>query len=932
MQLMKSKIYRIKKPARQKFLGLTLACLAALSAAAQDARPDSQRLVNVAYGQQPAWMVTGSVASIGNTELKKTFNTNLGNMLYGRLPGLTVQAGSSENGVNTPSMLIRGVGTFGNAGTKILVLVDGVESPFVQLIPEEIESVTVLKDAAATALYGSRAANGVMLITTKKGVAGPLRIGFGIQYGVNQARPLPKNVNAYDYASLYNEALINDGQPARYTDADLEAYRTGSDPYFHPDVNWYDQILRKSAPQSAYNLTFNGGNETVRYFVVLNAITSQGLLIKAGDRNEESTNSKFQRYNFRTNVDIDLNKSLTASIKLGGTVEDKANPAGNTTAGLFGLAAAIPANAFPVFLPDGTFGGNALYANPLGNILETGSYTSNGRALQGSLKLTQKLDFITPGLSVSGLVAMNTNFNSYSNKTKGYERFSISRDGAGDTVITRFGQKSSLTGNESVSDQWRNYAVQGFLNYDRSFGIHTISAMLMGNQDSYTIPGVGLPFKHVNAGARVTYTHSSRYIGEVNMSYMGSENFPKGSRFGFFPAVSAGWIASNEAFLENNTTITFLKLRASFGLVGNDIIGGRRFMFEKIYTSGGSVFFGAPTGSIFEGAPSNPDVTWEKDSKMNIGIDANFADRLTFSLDVFRNNRKHILVQPFISIPQYLGIELPYLNQGKTENKGLEAVIGYHSAADASVKWVVEANAAYAKNKITYNAEGVLKDTYLYRTGQAVGQPFGLEAIGFFSDANDIANSPHQVFAPVQPGDIKYKDQNGDNIIDQNDMYPVGNTYLPTLTYGLHGNLQIKGFDLDVFFQGVSGSTVNLGNHFFAFQNNATAPEMARGRWTPATAASATYPRLSSINNLNNYRYSTFWQRKGDYLKLRTLELGYSFPESTLEKAKMRLARIFINGNNLFSIDDIEGDLDPETLTIGYPALRTLSAGFRIEF
>jgi TonB-linked SusC/RagA family outer membrane protein len=926
---MKPSIYHLFT--RKRFVALALACSAGWHASAQTVRPDS---VEVPYGRQAAWMVTGAVSSVQGSELKKTFNTNLGNTLYGRLPGLTVQAGSSENGVNTPGMVIRGVGTFGAADTKILVLVDGFESTFAQLVPDEVASVTILKDAAAVALYGSRGANGVMLVTTKKGEQGKLKVGFGVQYGFSKPVALPENLRAYDYATLYNEALQNDGKAPMYSNNDLEAYRTGNDPYFHPDVDWYAQILRKAAPMSNYNLTFNGGNETVRYFVALNALTSQGLLIKAGDEEEESSNSKFQRYNFRTNVDINITQKLIAAIRLGGTVEDKANPAGNTTANLFTLASSIPANAFPVRLPDGSFGGNALYANPLGNVLQTGAYTSNGRTLQGSLKLTQQLDLITPGLSISGALAMNTYFNSYSNKSKQYERFSISRNTNGDTVVTRFGQKTSLAGDESRSDQWRNYALQGFLNYDRQFGIHTLSAMLMYNQDVYSISGNNLPYKHINGGARVTYAYDQRYVAEVNIAYMGSENFPKGKRFGYFPAFSAGWIASNEGFLEDNKVISFLKLRASYGLTGNDLIGGPRFMFDQLFPFGASPYFGTGntgTAGLYEGVPANTDVTWEKETKTNVGIEATLIDRITINLDVFSNKRRDILAQPFLTVPQYVGTDLPFRNVGKMDNKGLEAVIAYRNAPDAKVQWFVEGNAAYAKNKIVYNAEAVQIDTYLYRTGHPAGQPFGLQAMGFFKDAADIAASPRQTFATVQPGDIKYKDQNGDNIIDQNDAYAIGNTYLPTLTYGLHAGVKFKGFDLDAFFQGVSGSTVTLGSQFYAFQNNRSAPEMAKDRWTAATAATATYPRLSSTNNLNNYRFSSFWQRDGSYLKLRSLELGYSLPKQMLSRTGLTSARIFLNGNNLFSIDDIEGDLDPETLTIGYPALRTFSAGFRIE-
>lgn len=939
---MKSSIYHLfTRPARQRFVVLAFACTTGWSASAQTVRPDSSgnvkqgNLVEIPYGQQPAWMVTGAVSSVGGSDLRKSFNTNLGNSLYGRLPGLTVQAGSSENGLNTPGMLIRGISTFGNAGTKVLVLVDGFESSFAQLTPEEVASITILKDAAATALYGSRGANGVMLVTTKKGVQGALKVGFGVQFGINTPTSLPKNLRSYDYANLYNEALQNDGKAPIYSASDLDAYKSGNDPYFHPDVNWYDQILRKSAPMANYNLTFNGGNETIRYYVALNALTSQGLTIKAGDKEEESSNSKFQRYNFRTNVDINVTKRLTAAIRLGGTVEDNANPVGNSTSSIYGLAAAIPSNAFPVYLPDGSFGGNSRFTNPLGDALQNGSFTSNGRTLQGSLRLTEQLDFITPGLSLSGVLAINSYFNSYSNKSKQYERFSIARGTGNDTLITRFGQKTSLTGDEGRSDQWRNYAMQGFLNYDRTFGVHNISAMLMYNQDSYSVTGDGMPFKHINGGARVTYAYDERYIAEVNMSYMGSENFAKDKRFGYFPAVSAGWVASNEKFLENNKVLTYLKVRGSYGLTGNDLIGGRRFMFDQVFSYTAQPYFGIGnngTSGLMEGEPANPNVTWEKETKMNLGLEATFIDRITFSLDVFSNKRRDILAQPFFTLPQYVGAEIPFLNVGKVDNKGLEAVIGYHNAPEANVQWFVEGNASYAKNKIAYNAEAVQLDTYLYRAGTSVGQPFGLEAIGFFRDAADINASPRHTFTTVQPGDIKYKDQNGDNKIDQNDVTAIGKTYLPTLTYALHAGIKYRGFDLDAFFQGVSGNIVGLGSQFYAFQNNGSAPEMAKDRWTPATAATATYPRLSSDNNLNNYRYSSFWLRDGNYLKLRSLELGYSLPKRTLSKARLTIARVYLSGNNLFSIDDLEGDLDPEAMGTGYPALRTFSAGFRVEF
>ncbi|CAL1516338.1 TonB-dependent receptor [Chitinophaga sp. MM2321] len=890
--------------------------------------------VHIAYGSQPAWMVTGALSTVKGTELQKSFNTNLANTLFGRLPGLTVMQGSSEPGANSPALYGRGVNTFGAAGHNLLVIVDGYESTFEQLTTDEIESVSFLKDASATALYGSRAANGVLLITTKRGKEGPLEVTFSTQQGFTNAIGLPKFSNSYDYARLYNEALVNDGKTALYTENDLQAYKTGSDPYFHPDVNWYKQTLRNTAPISNYNLNFNGGSSTVRYFVALNAMNSQGLYIKAGNENEESTNSKFSRYNFRSNVDINITKRLTAYVTLGGTVEDKANPAGNTTGGLFDLMAAIPPNAFPVYNPDGSFGGNARFTNPLGNMLQTGSYTSNGRSLQSAIKLTQQLDMVTPGLSASLAFSSNNFFTSYSNKSKQYERFSISKQG-NDTVYTKFGQETSLTGDESQSDQWRNYALQGFLDYNRSFGQHDISTMLMYNQDVYEISGNNLPYKHINAGGRFTYANSRKYIAELSLSYMGSENFPKGNRFGYFPAVSAGWIASEEAFLKESTVFSYLKIRASYGLVGNDKIGGQRFMFDQLYPFGASPHFGTGntgTAGLAEGTPANTGVTWEKEKKMNFGLEATIAKRLQVTLDIFKQDRYHILAQPNLTVPQYVGVDLPTTNVGKVNNQGFEAMLRYNSNPAKNLQWFVETGAWYAKNKIVYNSESVQLNTYLYQTGRAVNQPFGLEAIGFFKDEQDITASPKQIFTPVQPGDIKYKDQNGDNVIDQNDAYPIGKTALPTLTYTLHTGFQFKGFDLDALFQGVSGNTIYLGANYQAFQNNGPVSPMALGRWTPETAATATYPRLSSQNNLNNYRYSSFWQRNGSFIKLRSLEVGYTLPPNTLSKIHINMLRVFINGTNLFSIDGIDGNIDPETLSVGYPAVRTLSAGTRIRF
>ncbi|MFD2570474.1 SusC/RagA family TonB-linked outer membrane protein [Spirosoma soli] len=901
----------------------------------------------IAYGRQPLWKITSALSTVSGSDLQKNFATNLGNTLFGRIPGLTVQQSGGEPGNDTPTLIGRGINTFGGSGRNLLIMVDGFESSYEQLVPDEIESISLLKDASATAIYGLRGANGVLLVTTKRGSDGPLVVNFSTQQGFHTASRLPQFLGSYDYARLYNEGLRNDGKAPRYTDADLEAYRTGSDPYFYPNVNWYNEVLKKTAPISNYNLNFRGGSSTVRYFVLLNAIQSNGLYKNVGDLDPESVNSKYSRFNFRSNVDINLTKRLSASLTLGGSVEDKANPAATKTDTVFSALAKLPPNAFPVYNQDGSFGGTSALTNPLGNLLRTGSYTSNGRTLQSTLKLTEQLDMIAQGLSISAAVSFNSFFRSFSDKTKTYERAFATRNASGEVFYSRFGQNTSLVGNEANSDQWRNVIFQGFLNYDRTFGKHGISALLMYNSDSYTNVNPttsaiqSLPFKHVGGGGRITYSNRNTYIGEFSFGYMGSENFPKDRRYGFFPAASLGWIVSNENFLKENSAITYLKLRGSYGLTGSDQIGvNNRFIFEQRYPYTDAYYLGNNNTQVFglaEGA-FNPDVTWERQKTVNLGVELTLAKRLDFTLDLFRNNRSGILVSPNRTVPQYTGVVLPLLNQGEIDNKGFEATIRYSNqsaagtSATSAFQYMVEASSWYAQNKIVYNAEAIRLFDYQYTTGRPVGQPFGLEALGLFKDQAEIAASPRQIFSSLQPGDIKYKDQNGDGVIDQNDTRPIGNTSVPTLTVSLHSKLQYKGFDLDFLFQGVTGRTAYFGgSQFHAFQNNGQVAPIALDRWTPETAATATYPRLSASNNLNNYQFSSFWQRDGSFIKLRSLELGYTLPVSLLNKAQITKARVFVNGTNLFSLDYMQGYIDPE-VSSGYPALRTVSAGVRLQF
>ncbi len=898
------------------------------------------KIQSIAFGEQENWMVTGAISTVSGEELQKSFNSNLARSLSGRLRGLSVLQYGAEPGYDSPGLLSRGLSTF--TSNKVLVIIDGFEGEFENLVPDEIASISLLKDASATAMYGSRAANGVLLVTTKRGKVGKLEVSLNLKQGFQSAVQLPEFLGSYDYARLYNEALVNDGKAELYTSDDLAAYQSGNAPYFHPDVDWYKEVLRSQAPISNYDLNFRGGSEAVRYFVLLSALTSNGLYKKTGDLSENSTNSKYVRYNFRSNVDIDLTQSLSATLNLAGSVEDKENPAGMSTSGIFSQMAKIAPNAFPVYNPNGTYGGSNLYSNPLGDIMESGFYTSNARTLQATFQLAQDLDILTEGLSISAAISFNNYFRGYSIKSREYARYSISKDAEGETVYNQIGQNTSLVGSEGGGDQWRQFALLSKLNYSRTFEQHHVNGILLVGSDNY-VNRVGsvstinsFPFKHNNFGGRFTYVNNEKYIGEFSFAVNGSENFAKDSRYGFFPAGSVGWILSREDFLQHNEFVNFLKLRGSYGLVGNDVIGGDRFMFTPVYDYSAGYHFGNTNSSVYgihQGAYPNANVTWEKSKKVNFGIEATLAKNVDVVLDIFHEKRYDILAKPYGNVPGYLGIPLPDYNIGKVNNKGFEAMLRYSSNMDKEFQFAVETNVWYATNKLEYFSESPQLYDWQYRTGQSMNQPFGYEAIGLFQDQADIDASAIQRFSEtVRPGDIKYRDMNDDGVIDELDIHAIGKSSLPDLTYSLKITLKYKGFDLDAFLYGVSGREVSLtGSQYEAFQNDGKIAPIALGRWTEQTKNSATYPRLSSENNRNNFGvYSSYWQRNGDFLKLGSLELGYTIPVTVSNRIGMENARIFVNGTNLFSLDKLDYS-DPEIMS-GYPAVKTVSIGTRIQF
>ena len=887
----------------------------------------------------PDWQVTGAVSRIGGDELTDFYTSNVVNTLFGRIPGLTVQEVGAEPGADTPTLNSRGVGTFGS-GTGLFVVIDGFASTldfFSRLTPGEIESVELLKDATATAIYGNRAANGVLVVKTRHGdVSSPLKIDFGVKVGFQQPLRLPEWLGSYDYATLYNEALANEGQSPMYQNDALDAYAAGDSPLLYPDVDWYNEIFRSSSPIYVYNLSASGGINSVRYFVHFNGVNNYGLLRNPMPTNDFAKRQSFSRYNFRTNVDVILSRRLTASIILGGSVEDKTTPGvSESTSSIIDLAANVPPNAFPVLASEGKLGGNATFANPIGEMTERGYISYNGRTAQAALRLTEKLDFITQGLSISGAVSFNNYYKAYSNKTRSYARYTPVQDSSGEISFTQIGEDTELGGDESQSYQWRNIVANAFINYDRVFDRkHYLKAMLRYDYDEYTVSSETLPYQNVGMAGQLSYSYDRRYIGEFTFGYHGTGNFAPGQRFGFFPAGGISWVISEESFLKDSNVVNHLKLRATYGLVGNSDIGGARWMYNQYYNWNGYYLFGdqySQSDTYLEGTKANPYVTWEKARKLNIGLEARLFDYLYFTFDYFREHRYDILTTPDANVPSYVGFSRPSMNLGIVDNNGFEAVLGYNRTA-GEFRYKVEASAWYAHNNVVYNSEAPQVYDYLYSTGHIVGQPFAYEAIGFFRDQEDIDSSPTQVWGEVFPGDIKYKDQNEDGVINEEDKYPIGYTSRPELTLALDLQFQYKGFDLQMLFQGAVNRTVYLdGRQFQAFQNNGKISTFALGRWTPETADTATYPRLATTGNENNYQYSSFWQRNGNFLKLRYLSFGYTFSSPAMKKANVDGLRLYLSGTNLFSLDYMQGFCDPEVLS-GYPAVRTLSLGVDLKF
>ncbi len=902
-------------------------------------------VVVLGFGQtQKKIAQTGAISSISNKELMQSPVSNITNALAGRLPGLFTVQRSGEPGRDKSDLFIRGRATLNS--TAPLVTIDGVQkdySAITTLDPNEIENITILKDASATALYGVKGANGVVIVTTRRGKEGKPVMTFRTQSAMQVPTRMPRFLGSYDFARLYNEAYLNDnpgGTQMPYSEEALEAYRTGSDPLKYPDVDWIDEVVKNSL-SSQTNLNLSGGGKMVRYFVNMGYMYQDGLY-KTQKNDLYNPNFELKRYNFRSNVDIDFDKDFSVALNLYGSIEDRNYP--NVSAGnMFGsLLSRIPPNAFPVRYPTGFWGIHATgYGNPLARINNSGFTQEFNSSLSGMASAIRKLDFITEGLSIKANFSFDGYFKNNFSRTMDVRKAVY--NGTGDyndpTNYTYRDQDLPLSAPNSTFNQNRDTWIDLSLNYQRSFGRHSFIGMLLANRQQQ-VRGGEIPYVSQGLVARVAYNYNNRYFAEFNAGYNGTDNFARSNRYGFFPAVSAGWVA-----VAGKPVIDLLKLRGSFGLTGNDqlTVSNRRWLFIEEYQTGTGYSFGEQLANIpgvKEGALANPLVTWETAQRSNAGIELKLFRNslLGITADVFYEKRKDMLVLPQ-SIPYMSGIpsaDLPPANFGTTENKGFEIEVTHRNRV-RGISYFLTANTSFARNKILEMDEETQAYPNLFRTGRPIGQEFGLIAIGFFKDKEDVINSREQTFGKVIPGDLKYYDVNGDGIIDNNDQAPIGKSTIPELMYGFSGGLNFRNWDFSFLLQGGAGfSYVRELETAYEFYNGGKVMDIHLGRWTPATAATATYPVLHTGFNDNNHRKSTFFLRKADYLRLKNLELGYTFRQLKIsKKTGFSSVRIYGSGLNLFTIDATEGDFDPEASGgryWSYPQVKVFNLGVSANF
>ncbi len=935
-------------------------------------------VVVVGYARQKKITLTGAVSTVTGVELRENPSASLQNTLSGKLPGFFSQQTSGRPGADGATFFIRGQSSYNTGSNSPLIIVDDIEfsyDQFARLDPNEIESLSILKDASTTAIYGIKGANGVVVVTTRRGKSGPPKIAIRLENSLMQPTKIPTFLGSYESAKLYNQAQINDnalnpvnGFTPRFTDNDLELYQNGKDPYGHPNVDWKKELFKTFSKQYRANFDISGGTEKVKYFISAGYLSQDGILKDYSKGQDVNSNYYHKRFNYRSNLDMKVTRTTDLRLDLYGNIGEINNPNVGSPFGYndvfyeYSSFLSLSPFAYPVYNPNGTYGYSAWQrsTNPGGanyntnNIIGRLTHYGYNRNFENNMNLVmsanQKLDFITRGLSFKATVSYASSYgNSRSETRPSFPSFIY--DPVANTYEARDANVFRVTRfflGYGAGSTIRNVNIQGILNYERTFGKHRIYALALLNQSSVSQFSSNATYNFVPNNfrgftGRFGYNFKQKYLFEFNSGYNGSDRFSKENRFGFFPAASVGWNVSEESFFKDNIKfIDRLKIRGSYGLVGNDKIGsGFSYYYQQTYSFNGAANFGTQSnnfGGILEGSLSNNNVSWEKEKKMDVGLEFSmFNNKLSGTVEYFNNNRYDILTTRG-TVSAVFGQTLPPVNLGKVNNKGYEIELNYAGKIGKDFSYRLKGTYSVAKNKIMFQDEP--KSSYGYQafTGNSIGQQLVYTWIGFYKDSTDIAKSPVPA-TPARPGDLKYADLNGDGKINGFDLSVTGNSVYPNTTAGFQLGLTYKNFSVNAFFQGASNFRMRgTAEAIRAFASNAM--YIHTQAWTPALGDNALYPRLSLNGGLSDpggYP-STFWFVKGDYIRLKTAEIGYTIPNKIVQLLKMQSIKVYTNGYNLFTWTKLAKryELDPEissnTDRVNYPPQRIFNFGLSATF
>ena len=904
---------------------------------------------------------TAAVSVITNKDVNKRSAKNIGNSILGQGNGLVSLQGTGTYFEQNPTFYVRGLQSLSTSAP--LVLVDGVERDISVVSPEEVDHVSILKDAAAVALYGYKGANGAILVTTKRGEYKSQNIRVSYDHLFNFQTNRPKFVDGATFANAMNEALAHEGAAPRFTAEEIAAFQNGNYPYQYPNVNWVDETFRKSGATNKIAVEFSGGGERFRYFTMVNLLSDKGFINNFDATDGYSTQDKYVRGNLRTNLDIDLTPTTMLKVNMLGILSEMSRPGGPTSTGsssstavanLWDMVYSTPSLAFPIKNEADEWGGSSTYSgvnNPVAQSSGAAYYKLHERALFADMTLNQDLKYWVEGLSLTARLGYDTYSTLYEDHsmTYVYGNYPVINWQGGAPVKGDYwssGTPGTMSKNSGTVDWARRLIFSAGLNFDRLFADkHYVYSQLRWDYEYQNTTGsTGQTIYRHNISWLGHYAYANKYIGELALVYSGSNRLAPDTKWNLSPTVSAAWVLSNEDFLKDCSIVDFLKMRASFGIINADYLPGDNVWnyYAASYSQGSSATGSYPFGAGYDVVYANSTLgllptlnpSHEKAYKYNLGFDATLFGGLNVELDFYMQQRKDIWVSGTGAYTSLIGFDAPYINAGKVNSKGFELSLDYTKTL-GDLTFNVGGMFNFNKNEIKEQAEEPRAYSNLVQTGNPLNSTYGLVAIGLFRDQADIDASPKQNFSTVYPGDIKYKDINGDGVIDANDVTKIGYSgYAPEIFYNLHAGLEFKGFGFNLLFQGAGRYSANLsakGMYWPLLNTTNLSQQYYDGRWTSSNT-DAEYPRLSTTSNANNYQTSTFWQRDRSFLKLRNVEVFYNLPKALMDQTGfIKTAKVYLRGVDLFCADHLD-EADAESYGVTAPLNRSIVAGVALSF